>query len=314
MIGRCASLLAGSASAGPPLTPAESTAASLLREAKILDDDVTWRARRGQARPVEALRADILAHPDEREYDVARDNALRLAYAALTDAEEHARAELIQAQIDRGAASASAPGRRAARVRELIAHHGRGWSSVKDIVSAYRFYRGFVGHVTLSGRDFLERGARLYASEPITEVALRGGVRDLLDEIFASPLLGRLRALDLGGQGIGDAGAARLAASPHVGNLMAVNLDGNRLTIAGLRALASSDTLPRLRLASFAGNLDDLTREASGAELPPLAEQVEEEHGGHIGWLRSGADWLHEEIEVASWLGLSAHERPNERR
>src|SRR5262249_54027797 len=112
------------------------------------------------------LRLAILAHPDDPAYSIAADNQLRLAYAAAIEAEDRPRAELITVQIE----GADAPGGRAARVRDLLAKHGRGWSAVKDLVAGYRFYRGFVGHVTITARDLLERGERLFALEPITEL------------------------------------------------------------------------------------------------------------------------------------------------
>jgi hypothetical protein len=247
-----------------------------------------------------SLLADILAHPDEPSYGLERDNALRLAYAGAIEPEDPARAELIRLQIE--PAGSSGPARRRSRARDLLARHGRGWAAVTDLVDAYRFYRGFTGHVTLSARDFLDRGERLYALAPITEVALRGGVREHLDAVAASPLLARLRAIDLAGQGIGDAGAARLASSPHLGNLIALNLEQNRLTANGVRALAAG-ALPRLRIAGLSGNLDDLRpATADGAvELPPLAQQLEDEHGGRIPWLHAGAEWWQDENEALTY-------------
>jgi len=246
---------------------------------------------------------DILAHPDDPAYGLERDNTLRLAYADDIEAEDAARAELIRLQIE--PAAASGPARRRQRARDLLSRHGRGWAAVTDLVAGYRFYRGFVGHVTLSARDFLERGARLYGLAPITEVALRGGVRENLDAIAASPLLARLRALDLAGQGIGDAGVARLAVSPHLRNLLAINLEQNRLTANGVRALAESRGVPRLRLAGLAGNVEDLRPDTAqgerGEELAPLAQQIEDELGGRIGWLHAGTAWAQDENEALTY-------------
>lgn len=292
MIGRGAAYLHELARRGA-LPPEASAAAALLEAAGITasPEAEAWRARAaaGEFSADAAVLADILAHPDDPAYSMARDDALRLAYASLIEVEDHARAELIELQVRK---------RGPARARKLLGHHGRGWSAIKDLVPDHRFFRGFVGHMTLSARDFLDRGERLYSLEPITEVALRGGVRDLVDELCASPLLGRLRALDLAGQGIGDAGVARLAASPHVDNLVGLNLENNRLSVAGLRSLAASDGLRGLRLLSFAGNIDDVGPQAG--ELTPLATQLEEEHVGRIPWLHGAAgSWIPGEIEAA---------------
>lgn len=247
-----------------------------------------------------ALLADILAHPDAADHNLAADDALRLAYADVIEPRDHARAELIRTQIARAGDSPHPSRRAATRARELLGHHGRGWAAVTDLVDGYRFYRGFVGQVTLSARTFLDRGARLYALAPITEVALRGGVRELADELFASPLLSRLRALDLAGQALGDAGVVKLAASPHVARLVALNLDENRVSLVGLRALAASPVMRGLRLASFAGNPDDPSAVHSGDdwELPPIGQELEDEAAGRIAWLHGDPSWTEGELEA----------------
>src|SRR5262245_22097994 len=119
MIGRAAAYLAGLAMTGGPLAEPEARAAARLAAADIANDNAEWR-QRGAARAgtaVEALRADILAHPEDGDYSLVRDDALRLAYADLIADEDHARSEIITMQIE---------GRRGPQARKLLAHHGRG--------------------------------------------------------------------------------------------------------------------------------------------------------------------------------------------
>jgi hypothetical protein len=159
---------------------------------------------------------------------------------------------------------------------------------VTDLVAGYRFSRGFVAEVTASPRQILDRWERLYALAPITHLVVRGGTREELEALFASPAMARIRALDLGGQAIGDAGAARLAASPHVSRVRVLVLADNRLTLSGVRCLVESPHLGSLAICDLSGNPDDPGAVASAPgewELPPIGRELEEERGARIPWL-----------------------------
>ncbi|HEY1378919.1 MAG TPA: TIGR02996 domain-containing protein [Gemmataceae bacterium] len=68
------------------------------------------------------------------------------------------------------------------------------------------------------------------------------------------PPLAGLRSLDLSRTGLGDAGAAALADSPHVAGLRRLALNGNRMTEAGKRRLLASPYLQRLTALELSDN------------------------------------------------------------
>jgi uncharacterized protein (TIGR02996 family) len=72
--------------------------------------------------------------------------------------------------------------------------------------------------------------------------------------LAASPHLAGLTELDLGRCGIGEDGGRALAASPHLSNLVALYLGGNRIGDAGAAALADSPHLASLTTLHLWGN------------------------------------------------------------
>jgi uncharacterized protein (TIGR02996 family) len=133
------------------------------------------------------------------------------------------------------------------RAQELLARREMEWTGeLKKLVPAGVFRRGFVERVTLSARQFLEQGEQLFALAPIREVQLRD-VGDYLTPLFASPLLARLRGLDLSCRVLGERAIARLCDSPHLEGLVSLNLGNNEIGLAGLRRLLHAKNLPGLR-------------------------------------------------------------------
>jgi hypothetical protein len=193
--------------------------------------------------PIADVLARILALPP-----LSEDNALRARLADLIAATDPLRAELIRVQLELHALRRQ-PVRTArfdellAREGELVQAYGAAWSPIARGVDGIGYRRGLVGMVALPARDFLDHGRELYGMAPITEVALRAPL--VADELFASPLLARLRRLGL--DGLDDDGAARLAASPHARDLVALDVVGGGVGARGLEALA---TLPSLRLVT----------------------------------------------------------------
>ncbi len=134
----------------------------------------------------------VLAHPD--------DDAPRLVYAEWIAPADPARGEFIRLQL-RGDPAAD----------RLLEQHGPRWNAVfapwgaRDFV--YR--RGFVEGVSLTGRSFISLGASLFQATPLREVRLIA-VAFLMDELLACPHLAKLPSLDVRGNRIGEADAARL--------------------------------------------------------------------------------------------------------
>lgn len=74
---------------------------------------------------------------------------------------------------------------------------------------------------------------------------------DGLDPLFAHP---RLREVNLFGNDLGDAGAARIAAAPALARWSFLHLGGNDLGLEGVQALADSPHARGLRTLNLSGN------------------------------------------------------------
>ena len=144
------------------------------------------------ARDPHPLLQAVLAHPD--------DDAPRFAYAQWIDAADPTRAEFIRLQL-RGDPAAL----------QLLEAHGPRWNAAFAPWGArdFMYRRGFVEGVSLTGRSFISLGASLFEATPLREVRLIA-VAFLMDELIACPHLAKLEALDLRGNRIGEADAARL--------------------------------------------------------------------------------------------------------
>ena len=144
------------------------------------------------ARDPHPLLQAVLAHLD--------DDAPRLGYAQWIDAADPTRAEFIRLQL-RGDPAAL----------QLLEAHGPRWNAAFAPWGArdFMYRRGFVEGVSLTGRSFISLGASLFEATPLREVRLIA-VAFLMDELIACPHLAKLEALDLRGNRIGEADAARL--------------------------------------------------------------------------------------------------------
>lgn len=145
----------------------------------------------------EALRAAVLAHPD--------DDTPRLVYADwCDDAGDPDRAAFIRAQVDAARAEPWSPAARAAEVRanELLTAHVEAWTMhVGDAVEWCGFTRGFIEQVGVHATRFASGLDVACRSEPIREVQpIRGRVHvedAPLDIVLECPHLARLTRLDL---------------------------------------------------------------------------------------------------------------------
>jgi uncharacterized protein (TIGR02996 family) len=159
------------------------------------------------------------------------------------------------------------------RAQALLARHEEEWTgAVKPLVRESSFRRGFVEHVTLSARRFLEEGERLFELAPVREVCLRE-VSASASQLFASPLLRRLRSLDLSNSFFGEQAIARLCESPHLERLEALHLGYDRISVTGQRRLLHARNLPALRELNLSGNRPPISLDA--LEDGPLLAQLE---------------------------------------
>jgi uncharacterized protein (TIGR02996 family) len=180
---------------------------------------------------------------------------LRLVYSDWLTDQGDPRGDFIRVQVRlAGSLSAAETYRLRQRERELLQRHavewlGRGMSRLKRWI----FRRGFVEEIELRADTFLKDGCELLAREPVTSVRLQGAIREI-QALACSPLLARLKQLDLSFNYLNDPAIEVLATSTHLGRLNALQLRNNFLRDRGARSLAESTLSPALFL-DLTGNL-----------------------------------------------------------
>jgi uncharacterized protein (TIGR02996 family) len=222
-----------------------------------------------------AALAAVIQHPD--------DDDARLAYADVIAHHDAERAELIHAQVvlARGRRTQTKPDRwneHYTREQGLLNRRGAAWAAAAglgDLITAYKFRRGFLEEVTVDAATFLARAADLYARAPVLHLTLTGA-RGHTAALFASPALARLHSLSLYKNEVGDAGAEHLAGSPYVRGLHWLELSHNGITQTGLDAIAASPNLPALAYLGFRGNaVDDPGPRIGGQDEYGLVHDME---------------------------------------
>lgn len=116
-----------------------------------------------------------------------------------------------------------------------------------------RFHRGFVELVRMPAPLFLRNGEALLATAPIRHLEL-SDVVPVARELFESPLLGRIRSLELERTGITDNEIRLIAQSTQLRSLRWLGLAHNQIGEAGAEMLARSPAVPSLAYVEFTGN------------------------------------------------------------
>ena len=217
-----------------------------------------------------------------------QDDNLRRQYADATDDAAHA--EFIRLQL-RNPTSEFGPRERAL----IIANRARWIAPLGGVEKATSFRRGFIDYVSIDARAWLTHHDRVVATVPLLDLRLPG-IKGVVADVFSSPVLARLRSLDLRMTDLDDADVTVLAACPHLSNLKWLDLTGNRVGRAGLEALAASTRLPGLRWLGFRGNiapdpvpvpyLDGTV--LNGFEVPPIHDELVARYGPRP-WLEGRA-------------------------
>jgi uncharacterized protein (TIGR02996 family) len=219
----------------------------------------------------EALRAAVLAHPD--------DDTPRLVYADWCDDAGHAdRAAFVRAQIDAARAEPWCEVDREAtqRANALLAVYVEEWTAhLSDTVEWYGFERGFIEQVGLYAHRFARGLDEACRVEPVRRAQVIRGLAQVsdtpLEEYLTSPHLPRLHALDLH--------EANLTASiefefvtenEHLAGLTDLSLAGLRVPPEWLMRFLASPHLPALAAFDLS-NIPNLG--------PALARGLSE--GGH---------------------------------
>jgi uncharacterized protein (TIGR02996 family) len=194
----------------------------------------------------------VIAYPD--------DDAPRLAVARALRERDEPRGAFIEAQCTAAALTSDDRSRAAARVlaRRLLLEHSDEWTAPLRALGAERceFRRGFVERIAIRPADLLANGEALVRAAPIRDVAL-GEARVPWAALSKSPVLARLRSLDLCGSRVTVAGATALARSPHLSELEHLDVGQTHLGDAGLAALCAGGAFPALR--SLALQWSDIT-------------------------------------------------------
>jgi uncharacterized protein (TIGR02996 family) len=242
------------------------------------------------------------------------DDTPRLVYADWLDDQGDAdRAAFIRAQVRLARLAPGCPDRLDLEdeADDLLRRHPEWAGRLPELARAWEFRRGFVESVTLASGTYLSYASSLVAEFPLREVCFVGGEQQLVflarsphlagvetlafrralpydrlhsydfRELFASPHLGRLTALDLSScavewpavrellaspllarlkrldlsdnMGIADQAVRQLAQTPAARSLEVLRLGGTSLTTAGLRDLFTAPCLSGLTHLDLTG-------------------------------------------------------------
>lgn len=173
-----------------------------------------------------------------------------------------ARAEFIRLQIALNAGTPLPEQRQAfRREQHLKQTYGPYWAGeLLGIAADWNFRRGFVHHLQMDARQFLESHDFLAATHPIEHLHLTWGMEtpreraEDLGRISSQSLIPYLTSLDLTGAGVGSDGVTQLAHHAPLENLQELTMPGNRIGARGLRAILQSPWMPGLRKLDLADN------------------------------------------------------------
>jgi uncharacterized protein (TIGR02996 family) len=203
-------------------------------------------------------------------FDRYDDDRPRLVYADfLDDTDQPERAELVRVQLALARLGDDDTRRPALadRQAELLTQNRAAWTAhLAGLAVGVDFRRGVPDAATVEAEAFLARGAELFDRLRVRRLRLLDAGR-LMPKLAASPLLARVRELDLCSADLGNAGVKLLAKSPHLKALEALDLGFNALDDVGVDALARSTLFPSLTHLSLNDN-DRIT----SAGLKQLAE------------------------------------------
>jgi uncharacterized protein (TIGR02996 family) len=169
---------------------------------------------------------------------------------------DRARARLVRVQLALARLPAHDPRRLGLLVEQadLLHQYGEAWAGPLDgLAAGTEFRRGLIEGATVPAAAFLKSADALFAAAPLRRIRLTH-LDGHLDELAASPDLGRLRELDFCDGDLGPGGVRRLLASRHLTRLRGLNLTANRLDDDAAALLAGCHNLPGLRALGLSDN------------------------------------------------------------
>ena len=205
----------------------------------------------------------ICEHPD--------DDTARLVYADwLAENGDPDRGEFIRTEIELARTPPeSEDDERRRRVlldrrAELLKPHKAAWlAPFTPFAKESSFARGFVQSLEVPAHSFIQHAEQWFALTPLTRVKFttcqvwdRGTASYTwwADQLFASPYLGRLEAIDLEWLRLTATDAQRIAAAPDLSRLRELALASNDLRSDGATVLANTPQLRHLEALDLRGN------------------------------------------------------------
>lgn len=188
--------------------------------------------------------------------DEPDDDGPRLIFADWLDERGDPRGEFIRLQCALARLPADDPRREDLRHREqaILQNHQAVWTaSLQGLAAGYEFRRGLLQAVSVDARAFLERGQELFRLGPIRRVRFLEASK-CFAALMESPLLSRIRELDLCSCLLGNGGLVMLARARQLAHLEVLDLGFNDLTDQGLKTLADAAHLENLRALSLNDN------------------------------------------------------------
>jgi hypothetical protein len=267
-----------------------------LRGSKKLEDN----EMEGVQRALDPL-SQVLSFPDQDEP--------RINFASKLDAtdprRDFIRHQLVIAHLDRDRDKDN-PKRLEAVLAssQLSENHYRDWrpgwrDDVAERVQEYRFHRGFVELVKISGEDFLEVGSELLKAAPIRHLDLMS-TAGFWQQLSRDQELRTIRSISIFNDDLTDEDVYWLAQSSFLMELRWLSLSNNDIREAGVTSIAAAHgtTLPLLKYVSFAGNYcNPVERFSSDGDLiadtwlPEFGKKLEQAYG-RISWLHIQAQSL----------------------
>ncbi len=190
-------------------------------------------------------------------FDRYADDRPRLVYADyLDDAGAPARAELIRVQLALARLGEDDPRRPALSERqaELLTTNRAEWTAhLAGLVVSVDFRRGVPDSASVDAATFLARGDELFRRLRVRRLSLRDAA-PVMAKVAASPLLARVRELDLCNCELRADGLTLVVRSPFLQNLDALDLGFNGLDDTCVDVLARSSNLPNLTTLALNDN------------------------------------------------------------
>ena len=220
----------------------------------------------------------------------------RLAYADWCDQQKNPQGAFIRLQLESAKAERAGrlmdKGKLDIRARELSGIYGQQWAGrVAERVEDFRFHRGFVELIRISGVTFLQNAAEIMQLAPIRHLNFVD-VQDVIEELICSEHLRSIRSLSFEQCNLGDSDMVHFRKSTTLGELRWLSLRRNNITLDGADHLAASTGLPQLGYVNFAHNPDDPTDDYAldvgyiNETWPSSGGTLLENRHGFLPWLR----------------------------